>query len=454
MQINDPQIFGTMNNTIESEHIADVFSIDYEGRGVAKIKGKTVFIHGALPTERVSLVIEKERKHFSEARVIKVLQPSVERVFPKCCHFDTCGGCVLQHATLKAQVAYKQRILEEQLEKIGGVKPDEFLPPIYGLEWGYRNRVRFSVSENEQGVFSLGFKEKYSHSVVDIKGCDILPASVSDILPELKFVLQKLVKINGKVIYVECFFGERVTVLNVCMQNILNKSAQELLKRFSDGLNQAGSRLWQIWVKHNKDQAYPVDTDSQLSLDYTLPEYDVTMPYLPGDFTQVNMQMNALMVNRALSLIQAEKEDRIADLFCGLGNFTIPMAKSGAQIIGMEGADYLVQRASKNAFLNQCSNVEFKQADLFKTDGKTIADWGRFDKMLLDPPRNGAYAVVKSLHAPYLPKRIVYVSCNPATLARDAGVLVGKGYCFKSAGVMNMFAQTAHVEAIALFELY
>lgn len=443
-----------MNNTIELEHIADVFSLDYEGRGVAKINGKTVFIRGALPNERVSLVIEKEKKYFSEARVIKVLQPSPERVLPRCCYFDTCGGCVLQHAAPRAQVAYKQRILEEQLEKIGRVRADEFLPPIYGLEWAYRNRVRFSLFENEQGAFSLGFKEKHSHSIVDIASCDILPASISKILPDLKSVLQKIVKINGRINYVECFFGEHVTVLNVCMQNTLTKSAEELLKRFSDGLNQAGGRLWQIWVKHNTDQAYSVHADSPLMLSYTLAEYDVTMPYLPGDFTQVNMQMNALMVNRALSLMQVEKEDRIADLFCGLGNFTIPMAKSGARIVGIEGADSLVKRASENAILNQCSNVEFKRADLFQIDKKAVAEWGRFDKILLDPPRNGAYAVVKSLYAPYLPRRIVYVSCNPATLARDANILVGKGYRFKSAGVMNMFSQTAHVEAIALFELY
>ena len=189
-------------------------------------------------------------------------------------------------------------------------------------------------------------------------------------------------------------------------------------------------------------------------LSYALPDYGVVLPYKPGDFTQVNAQMNAVMVNRVLSLMKVEAGERVADLFCGLGNFTLPMAKSGAQIVGMEGADYLVRRASENAILNHCANVVFKYVDLFATDRAALAGWGRFDKMLLDPPRSGAYAVVKSLHSPYLPKRIVYVSCNPSTLARDAAILVDKGYRFQSAGVMNMFAQTAHIEAVAWFELY
>ncbi|OSI11195.1 23S rRNA (uracil(1939)-C(5))-methyltransferase RlmD [Neisseria zoodegmatis] len=443
-----------MDNTTELEHIAEVFALDYEGRGVAKINGKTVFIEGALPTEQVSLVINQEKKHFSEARVVNVLRPSVERVQPKCSYFDTCGGCVLQHASAKSQVAFKQRILEEQLEKIGGVKPDEFMPPIYGLEWAYRNRVRFSISTNDRNSLIMGFKAKYSHNVIDIESCEILPKSVSDILPRLKAVLQKIVKINGKINYIECFVGERVTVLNVCMQEALKRETKELLKDFSDGLNQSSDCFWQLWVQINKEVAFPFYPDSAPMLSYGLPEYGITMPYLPGDFTQVNMQMNALMINRALVLMDAQKNERVVDLFCGLGNFTLPMAKSGAQVVGIEGADYLVRRASKNACLNKCNNIIFKQADLFKTDQATVASWGRFDKMLLDPPRSGAYALVKSLHNPYLPKRIVYVSCNPSTLARDAAVLVGKGYHFKSAGVMNMFAQTAHVEAMAWFELH
>ena len=443
-----------MNNTTELEHIAEVFSLDYEGRGVARIKGKTVFIRGALPTERVSLVINKESKHFSEARAINILRPSIERITPECCYFDTCGGCVLQHASPKAQVAFKQRILEEQLERIGGVIPDEFMPPIYGLEWSYRNRVRFSVSVGHSGEVSLGFKAKHSHQVVDIESCRVLPDSVSAILPELKMLLQKIIKINGKVNYIECFFGEHVAVLNVCMQEVLKERAGRLLKNFSDGLNRSGCRPWRVWIKHNKHEAYPLCTESVSTLSYTLPEYGVVLPYLPGDFTQVNMQMNAVMIKRVLYLMNVRKGERIADLFCGLGNFTLPMAKSGAQVVGMEGADYLVRRASGNAVLNHCENTVFKCVDLFATDKAELASWGKFDKMLLDPPRSGAYAVVKSLHSPYLPERIVYVSCNPSTLARDAAVLVEKGYRFRTAGIMNMFAQTAHVEAVALFELY
>lgn len=443
-----------MDNTTELEHIAEVFALDYEGRGVAKINGKTVFVEGALPNERVSLAINKEKKHFSEAKAVNILRHSVERVKPKCSYFDTCGGCVLQHASAKSQVAFKQRILEEQLEKIGGVKPDEIMPPIYGLEWAYRNRVRFSVSSDDQNSLSMGFKAKHSHNVIDIESCAILPKSVSNVLPGLKAVLQKIVKINGKVNYIECFVGEHVTVLNVCMQEALKREAKELLQDFSDGLNQSSGCFWQLWVQIDKEAALPFYPDSAPVLSYGLSEYGITMPYLPGDFTQVNMQMNALMINRALALMDVQENERVVDLFCGLGNFTIPMAKSGAQVVGIEGADYLVRRALQNARFNRCNNIIFKQADLFKTDQAVVASWGKFDKMLLDPPRSGAYKLMKSLHYPYLPKRIVYVSCNPSTLARDAAVLVGKGYHFKSAGVMNMFAQTAHVEAIAWFELH
>ncbi|MFC3873988.1 23S rRNA (uracil(1939)-C(5))-methyltransferase RlmD [Neisseria musculi] len=442
-----------MKQVIEFNNTADVFSIDYEGRGVARINGKTVFIKGALPNERVAFRLIRSKKQFDEAEAVSIIRPSEERVAPKCCYFNTCGGCVLQHASPRAQVAFKQRILEEQLSRIGKVFPEQILPPVYGSAWGYRHRVRFSVSADKQGRVRVGFREKQSHHIVAIESCPVLPMHVSAILPGLNRLMQDFVKINGRVNYIECAVGEQLTILNVCMQETLEKAACKLLERFSDGLNQSGGK-WQIWIQHGKKAAYPLCPENAPEPAYRLPEFDVEMPFLPGDFTQINTEMNALMVGRALRLLDARPNERVADLFCGLGNFTLPIAKSAAEVVGLEEADYLVRRARSNAALNGCTNAKFRQTDLFATTPATVTQWGYFDKMLLDPPRAGAYAVTQALHAPYLPKRIVYVSCNPSTLARDAAVLAGKGYCFKAAGVINMFAQTAHVESIAWFELH
>lgn len=442
-----------MKQIIELNNTADVFSLDYEGRGVARVNGKTVFIKGALPTERVAFRVTRSKKQFDEAVATNIIRPSEERVAPKCCYFDTCGGCVLQHASHGAQIAFKQRILEEQLLRIGKVFPEQILPPVYGSAWAYRHRVRFSVAADKQGRIGVGFQARQSHDVVAVESCPVLPDHVSRILPGLNRLMQDFVKINGRVNYIECAVGEQLTVLNVCMQEMPNKAACELLERFSDGLNQSG-RKWQIWIQHGNKAAYPLCPESAPDLAYRLPEFDVEMPFRPGDFTQINAEMNALMVGRALRLLDVRPNERVADLFCGLGNFTLPIAKSGATVVGLEGADYLVSRARENAASNGCRHAVFRQADLFETTPAAVAQWGHFDKMLLDPPRSGAYAVVQALHAPYLPKRIVYVSCNPSTLARDAAVLTGKGYRFKAAGVMNMFAQTAHVESIAWFELH
>ena len=225
------------------------------------------------------------------------------------------------------------------------------------------------------------------------------------------------------------------------------------MRNWFDKILSGAEKAWQIWLQDHAE-SLPFYPENAPTLNYNFAQFDVEMPYKPGDFTQINAQLNEVMVARAVRLLNPQKGERIADLFCGLGNFSLPLAKSGASVVGIEGADYLVDRARENARLNRCAeNMTFSVADLFDTDEKTVESWGKFDKMLLDPPRSGAYAVVKSLHKPFLPQKIVYVSCNPSTFARDAGVLVDKGYKFKAAGIMNMFAQTSHVESIGVFEL-
>ena len=442
-----------MNLKSNGQQEAEVFSLDYEGRGVARCGGKTVFVKGALPQERVSLRITRSKKQFDEAETLAVLRPSPQRVIPKCGYFDTCGGCTLQHAAHEAQVAYKQRVLEEQLARIGKVRPAQLLAPVYGMPWGYRDRARLAVAVDGRGRLKMGFQARKSHDVVDIDACPVLPPAVSSALPVVKNTLQKLADAGERVRFAEFFQGDALLVLNVCLSDKPSEQALTQLHRLSDSLNQKQMHFWQIWLQIGREAAFPFAPREAPPLAYRLPEFDVRMPYRPGDFTQVNADLNAVMVGGALRLLDIRAGERVVDLFCGLGNFSLPMARQGAEVVGMEGAEYLVRRARENAELNGCGDrISFQTADLFAVDQTALASWGKFDKMLLDPPRNGAYAVVQALHRPYLPQRIVYVSCNPATFARDAAVLVEKGYAFKAAGVMNLFAQTAHVESIGWFE--
>lgn len=432
---------------------AKVFSLDYEGRGVARAAGKTVFIKGAIPSENVRYRVTKSKKQFDEAETIAVLNAASARVIPKCGYFDTCGGCVLQHIESHAQVALKQRILEEQLQRIGKVFPQQILPPVYAVPWHYRDRARLSVGMDKAGCLKMGFQAKRSHDVVDISSCAVLPQHVSACLPDLKALLQQIAERGAKIKFVEFFNSVNVTVLNICLASMPSEKIKQYLRDWFDRILAPKNETWQVWLQTGQKAANAFYPQRAPQLAYRLTEFGVTMPYRPGDFTQINAELNGVMVGRAIQLLDIRSGERIADLFCGLGNFSLPMAKCGAHVVGIEGEDYLVERARQNAQINNCDTVSFAVSDLFETTMHTVASWGKFDKMLLDPPRSGAYAVVKSLHAPYLPKRIVYVSCNPATFARDAAVLVEKGYVFKYAGVMNMFPQTAHVESIGVFEL-
>ena len=431
---------------------AYITSLDYESRGVAKLNGKTIFVNNALPQEIAQIRITQDKAHFAEAQVEQIVQPSPYRRAPACPHYGDCGGCAMQHVEFTAQVAMKQRVFEEQLQRIGKVQPESLLPPVYGTPWHYRSRTRLAVHTSANGKIILGYQAKRSHKIVNINQCLLLPEHVSGCLGIIHDALQKMAHAQPKVGIrsVEISVGEGVTAVNIISQK---RQPENVLRALAGCLNRRGGKqIWQVWQQIGSAKPQAVSPHDALPLVFRLPEFGLTMPFQLGDFTQINLPLNEIMVARAVRYLDPQPHERIADLFCGLGNFTLPLAKRAAEVVGIEGSAALTQRAIANARANGLPNAQFASADLFAATPETLAALGRFDKMLLDPPRAGAFAVVQALHAPYLPQRIVYISCNPATLARDAAVLASKGYRFTTAGMMNLFPQTSHVEAIGVFE--
>jgi 23S rRNA (uracil1939-C5)-methyltransferase len=447
---------------------ATIESLDQEGRGVTHVEGKTIFIDGALPNEKVTFQSIRIKPSYEVANVVEVLKQSNQRVTPKCPHFGLCGGCKLQHLDFAAQVAAKQRLLENDLWHIGKVKAENMLPPLYGPTWGYRHKARLSVKyvEKKQRVL-VGFNEKATRYVAVMDSCEVLVPEVSALIAPLQAMIVQL-SIRDKLPQIELAVGEAnsinerepvegnvkpVIVLIFRIMAALTPEDEALLKAFAD------DHAVQIWTQTKGPDTikpfYPLDG---AQLQYSLPEFGLTYPFKPNEFTQVNPQINQVMIRRAMQLLAPQAHENIADFFCGIGNFTLPIARSGAQVLGLEGLANLVDRANESAQLNDLSHVKFGVADLFKMTPDALTNLGAFDKWLVDPPRDGAFELIKSLDANNSdhnnnPRRIVYVSCNPATLARDAGVLVNeKGYLLKAAGVINMFPHTAHVESIALFE--
>ena len=432
---------------------AYITSLDYESRGVAKLNGKTIFVNNALPQEIAQIRITQDKAHFAEAQVEQIVQPSPYRRAPACPHYGDCGGCTMQHVEFTAQVAMKQRVFEEQLQRIGKVQPESLLPPVYGTPWHYRSRTRLAVHTSANGKVVLGYQAKRSHKIVGISQCLLLPEHVSGCLNLIRDALQDMVNAQPKVGIrsVEISVGEGVTAVNIVSQK---RQPENVLRALAGCLNRAegGKQIWQVWQQIGNAKPQAVSPHDAPPLAFRLPEFGLTMPFQLGDFTQINLPLNEIMVARAVRYLDPQPHERIADLFCGLGNFTLPLAKRAAEVVGIEGSAALTQRAVANARANGLPNAQFATADLFAATPETLAALGRFDKMLLDPPRAGAFAVVQALHAPFLPQRIVYISCNPATLARDAAVLASKGYRFATAGMMNLFPQTSHVEAIGVFD--
>lgn len=436
--------------------IVTIESLDNEGRGIAHVDGKVIFIEGALPGELVEFSSYRRKPSYEQATVTKVLRASSQRVVPACPHFGVCGGCALQHLNIAAQTAAKQRVVEDALWHIGRLKPEQIYPPIAGSAWGYRHRARFSARwVAKKGGALIGFREKHSSFVAVMDSCAVLPPVVSALIPELKQLIA-LMSEPEHFPQIEVAVGEVQTVLLLRHLSPLSSEDEGHLRRFAD----AHGVVWFLQSKGPETVAlfYP---ENAPSLMYALPDFDLTFLFSPTEFTQVNTGVNRMLVRRAMALLDPQPGERIVDLFCGLGNFTLPIARLGATVVGIEGSAALVRRAAENAARNglsgQCS---FAEANLFEVTEASFAALGKADKLLIDPPREGALALVNALPAvsadgqgKLAPRRIVYVSCNPATLARDAGILVNdKGYALKGAGIASMFPHTAHVESIAVFE--
>ncbi len=446
-------------------------AMDIEAQGIArKPDGKVVFIEGALPFEVVSAQIHRSKNSFEKGVVTDIHHESSQRVRPGCIHFGlhngACGGCKMQHLDASAQVAMKQRVLEDNLWHLGKVKPESMLRPVEGPAWGYRFRARLSVRYvHKKGEVLIGFHERKSRYVADIQSCRVLPAHVSDMLMPLRALIFSM-DARETVPQIELACGDDVTALVLRHLEPLSTKDVGKLHDF------AALHKVQWWVQIKGPDTVKLLDEKGPLLAYELPDFSIHMPYRPTDFTQVNPYINRVLVSRALRLLAVKKTERVIDWFCGLGNFTLPLATQAQEVLGIEGAATLVERSEENLRENQASRppgqalapTQFVARNLFDMTAQMLTADGYADKWLVDPPREGAFALIKALaqlnETPELrqgwqpPKRIVYVSCNPATLARDAGLLVhSAGYRCVSAGVVNMFAHTAHVESMAVFEL-
>lgn len=440
-------------------------SLDLEGQGVARnAEGKVVFIDGALPGEQVMAQTVRRKNQWEQANLVAVLRDSSQRVRPQCPNFGlhdgACGGCKLQHFDAAAQVAVKQRALEDNLWHLGKVKPETLLRPIHGPSWGYRYRARLSVRYVvKKGTVLVGFHERQSSYVADMPSCAVLPPHVSAMLMPLRELVGRM---DGRdrlpQIELACGEGPEGLVTALVLRHLepLTEADAQRLRDF------AAEHGVQWWLQpKGPDTVHRLD-DIGPGLAYTLPEFGITMPFKPTDFTQVNHHINRVLVDRALKLLQVQPDHRVIDWFCGLGNFTLPLATQAREVLGIEGSPALVARSLENAVVNGLGHkTSFEARNLFELTPADLVSFGHAQRWLVDPPREGAFALAKAMadlhQAPVPgwvpPERIVYVSCNPATLARDAGLLVHQaGYRCVAAGVVNMFPHTAHVESMAVFE--
>lgn len=427
----------------------DILDLSHDGRGVARREGeggKVTFITGALPGEVVSAEPTARNRHFDEARTLEVLQPSPQRVTPRCPHFGVCAGCVLQHLEESQQIVAKQRVLTDNLARIGHVTPGTVLPPLVGDSWGYRRKGRFSVRRVEKKDKTLvGFREQDPRFVADLSQC-------LTVIPEIGS------KVGAMATFIETLDGKRDIPQ---IEFIAGDEAIMLTIRHMQPLTEADRAAWTAFGQEHgfAISLQPGGVESvqplwpaEVPLSFKLAPWDVELAFRPLDFIQVNASLNVKMIALALELLEAGPDERVLDLFCGLGNFTLPLARTVRDVVGVEGDAGLVARARENAERNGLANAQFHAADL--TQDQRNAPWMRqgFDKLLLDPPRSGAIEVLQQLPLKQF-KRIVYVSCHPGSLARDAGYLVNEqGFTLVSAGAMDMFPHTAHVESIAVFE--
>ena len=426
---------------------AEVVSLAHDGRGVAKIEGKAIFVAGALPGEQVTLQRLRRQRSHDEARLVEVLRPSPDRVPAPCAHYGLCGGCALQHQSSAAQVAAKQQQLLEELARIGQVTPERVLGPLTAATTGYRRRARLGARYVEKkGKVVVGFREKEGSLITDVARCEVLDAAVADLPGKLSTLFTGMAA-RERLPQVEISVGEGRPVLVLRHLVPLNEHDRQALAAFAvvEGID------W--WLQpEGPDSIAPLDEAAARELHYALPESDIRLAFQPLDFIQVNGPLNRAMVSHALAQLDVHSGETVLDLFCGLGNFTLPLARRAAEVHGVEGEAGLVARARANAVANGLTNVTFSVANLFEPVGDFPWAKRRWDKVLLDPARAGAREVLPAVVAAK-PSRIVYVSCHPGSLARDAGILVHElGYVLRAAGIMDMFPHTGHVESIAVFE--
>lgn len=452
----------TQNGRIDLKQsaYATIESLNHDARGVAHLNGKVLFIDGALPGEEVLFSYLKRRDSYDEGGTAFVIKASPERVVPGCAHFGLCGGCSLQHMAAESQIHAKQQVLLDNLKHIGNVEVGQLLPPLSGSQWGYRRKARLGVKYviKKEKVL-VGFREKSSPYVADLERCRVLHSTVGEQLNRLKELVGSL-SIYMKIPQIEIAVGDDGTAMVFRHLEPFIDTDIDKLRAFAQEQSvllylqpKGPDTVHLLWPEDKKAQ-------SETALCYRLPEHTLEYRFGPMNFVQVNAEVNRKMINQVMTLLDLQPEDRVMDLFCGLGNFTLPMAQRVASIVGIEGDEPLVALARHNAAHNGIDNAQFLAADL--SHPERLIDTGveaglalageRFDKVLLDPPRTGALEMIAPL-AKLAPIRIAYVSCNPATLARDAGELVNKhGYRMTHVGVMDMFPHTSHVEAMALFE--
>lgn len=433
--------------TTQTNFTASVTELSHEGRGIAHVDSKITFITGALPTETVVATYTHRRKNVDDARTVEVLQPSALRSTPACAHFGICGGCSMQHMQAELQIQFKQQVLLNHLEHFGQVKPTTVLPPIIGDSYGYRRRARLGVRYvRKKQRLLIGFREMNGRYLADIEACEVLDPRIGHKLVALRQVIEKLPHYDH-IPQIEVAAGDTAIALIVRHMVALDEDEKQQLCQF------AAAHNFQLYLQPGgPDTIHKIwPNDNNLRLSYRLTTGDVELLFHPADFTQVNASINQQMVARALELLALTPNDRVLDLFCGLGNFTLPLARFCQHITGVEGDAKMVERGYENAAHNNISNAAFYSADLF--GDFSHLPWFKpvYDKILLDPPRSGAEAIIRQLPALNV-NTVVYVSCNPATLARDAGIMVAQGYRLSKAGVMDMFPHTSHVESIALFE--
>lgn len=430
------------------ELVVEVESLSHDGRGIAHVNDKISFISGALPQETIKCKLTKRHSRFNEGEVVEVISASKDRIQPACEHFNICGGCSLQHLDTISQIRFKQKVFLEQLKHFGQVVPETLLEPLSGQVWGYRRKARLGVRyvKKKERVL-VGFREKLSNYLADIYSCKVLHESVGLHIKDLRDLIASLSQFEH-IAQIEIAVSDTKTVLIFRNMSALPEEDISKLCGFAKTFH------FEIYLQPNSpatlQKIWPNDSNHRLS--YTLPDFNLEMQFHPLDFTQINNEINQLMLRQALRLLNPQSEDDVLDLFCGLGNFTLPIARYAKHVTGVEGSLEMVLRAKENTIHNSIQNTEFYACNLMSPNINETWMQKKYNKILIDPPRSGAQEII-AFFTKFQAERIVYVSCNPATLARDAKELVHTlGYKLKSAGIMNMFPHTSHIEAIAMFE--